>query len=150
MTMGHTLDCRRGCFFYAKNPDEFWAGDAHFPDDTYQNRSAIITSRKKVLDFFQKRIYDKKRPTGQIEKNERKENIMTAKNFAPMMSRTMKALLAIKPENLIRYFDIIITYPNHKIPPELENDPIVSAIVEELDRQYENYTTFEKRKGGAE
>ena len=32
-TMGHALDCRRGCFFYAKNPDEIWAGDAHFPDD---------------------------------------------------------------------------------------------------------------------
>lgn len=75
---------------------------------------------------------------------------MSIKNFAPMMSRTIKALLAIKPENIVRYFDIILTYPEHKTPPELKDDPILSAIIQELDRQFENYTTFERRKGGDE
>ena len=63
-----------------------------------------------------------------------------------MMNRTIKALLAIKPENIVRYFDTILTYPDHKTPPDLKDDPILSAILQELDRQFQNYTTFNRKR----
>lgn len=71
---------------------------------------------------------------------------MIVKNFSPMMSRTIKALLAVKPENIIRYLDIILTYPEHKTPPDMEDDPILSAILQELDRQFDNYTNFNRKR----
>lgn len=76
-------------------------------------------------------------------------------NFAAMMTRTMKNLLSIKPENLVRYFDVIITYPNHHFTPELEKDPVMIAIIQELDRQYYRFEQIarmkaERKTGGAE
>lgn len=76
-------------------------------------------------------------------------------NFAAMMTRTMKNLLSIKPENLVRYFDVIITYPDHKLTPELEKDPVMIAIIQELDRQYYRFEQIarmkaEQKAGGAE
>lgn len=80
-----------------------------------------------------------------------------ARNFAPMMSRTMKNLLSIKPENIVLYFNIILTYPNHEqsMTPELAADPVMIAIMQELDRQYYRYQQIarlkaEHKAGGAE
>ena len=142
-------------FFYTNRvgaahfPDEFCPSAAHFGNDIIKIFQRLAHYRKKRLDFLEKKIYDTNSRKARKKING-KEITMIVKNFSPMMSRTIKALLAVKPENIIRYLDIILTYPEHKTPPDMEDDPILSAILQELDRQFENYTNFDRRKEGAE
>lgn len=72
-TMGHALDCRRGCFFYAKNPDEIWVGDAHFPDDKIKTFQELSHYRKKYWTFIKNEYMIKttnRSKKGQIERKE--------------------------------------------------------------------------------
>ena len=75
-------------------------------------------------------------------------NAMERKHeFYPMITGTMKSLLNLfipkDPYKLLRLQRIILEYPNHPQDDEILTDPIVIAITDELQRQYERWN-----KGG--
>lgn len=68
--------------------------------------------------------------------------------FYPMVTQTMKSLLNIfEPDtmyDLLYVINIITTYPNYDTDKDMLAKPIVMAIIEELDRQYERWNKGEK------
>lgn len=67
--------------------------------------------------------------------------------FYPMVTQTMKTLLNLfEPDtmyDLLDVINIITTYPNYVLDGDMAAKPIILAIIEELDRQYERWN-----KGG--
>ena len=62
-----------GVFFYAKNPDEIWACDAHFPDDKIKTFQELSHYRKKYWTFIKNEYMIKttaRSKKGQIERKD--------------------------------------------------------------------------------
>lgn len=58
--------------------------------------------------------------------------------FYPMITGTMKTILRLIPENdpcLIDIIDTLIEYPEH----DKSDNPMVVAVINELDRQYSRW-----------
>ena len=77
----------------------------------------------------------------------RKKGMRMKHTFYPMVTQTMKTLLNIfEPDSvyeLLEVINIITTYPNYVLDGDMAAKPIIIAIIEELDRQYERW-----EKGG--
>lgn len=63
-----------------------------------------------------------------------------AYEFYPMVSRTLKSLLKIPPEErLAEYIKVIVEYPDYTFSNIDGTDGIMAAIIDELKRQYDRW-----------
>lgn len=67
-----------------------------------------------------------------------------AREFYPLVSRTIKSLLKIPPkDSLAEYVRVITEYPDYTFTNIDGTDAIMAAIIDELKRQYDRWN-----KGG--
>ena len=68
----------------------------------------------------------------------KERNVRMSKHiFYPMINQTLKSLLKIpSPELLPEYFKVVCEFPDYTFSNVDATDPIMSAVIEELRRQY--------------